>query len=61
MQNSPIQLNGTSTVSLIGEILMLAERGSSTLFSSENRAKFEKKYCLSLRHLKCEEHYLSAK
>jgi hypothetical protein len=36
VENSPILVNGKTTVSLVREILMLEVRGSSTLFSSEN-------------------------
>jgi hypothetical protein len=52
-----MQVKGWSTVSLLREPLMLAARGSSMLFPSENWVYYKQEYCLSFRLLHCGQHY----
>jgi hypothetical protein len=58
--NISIEVNGTSTVSLLRKPSMWEAGGSSTMFPCENFLNYWKEHCLPLSVLMCEEHELCA-
>jgi hypothetical protein len=61
VQNSPIRVNGRSSVSPARKLLTLPATDFRTLLSRGNWVSFWKEHSLSLRVLKCKEHHLCVK